>query len=874
MQSDHTLPRWIHHLLTKMIPHETREGAIQDFEDGFLDQAVHQNRLSALYWIYRQILIMTFPIMQEKMEWSFTMLKSYLKMAMRYMQKQKLFSAINMLCLSIGLAACIMTLLYVEFELSHNRFHNHAEQIYRVDSKVFMRTRWKSFNTVPCTVGPALVNQYPEVEEAVRMIWPGKIWVHIGERKIGETNINLTDPSFFTLFNFKVIKGNIHGALNEPGQIVISESISQKYFGEADPVGQTLMWTVEGEEEPKVFTVTAVLEDAPANSYVEYGILAAYGPEWTSSGRLSFIDDIGRSETFIRLASFVDRHLFEEKLDGFQENHYPAQIAQKRKIWLRSMISILSGYGARKNMHFYSMMAVVILAIAIFNFINLSIARSMKRYREVGVRKVFGASRQQLFVQFIGESIGFTVGGLILGLLLVLGLMDWVNAHAGIHLSIMGLLNIRFIVVALGLTLLTGFFSGWYPAVILSRQRPVAVLGGRSAYSSRSTLVLGKILVILQFTVSSYFIGTGFVMLRQIHYMGKTDIGADLEDRISIELNMPLSNSKFTSIKDQLLAKDCIVGVACASNTPTSLNSLGNVYPEPFGDASEFDVYLQGGYLNIIYCDADYLKMMNMNLLEGDGFSPGDGQPEVILNDIARHSFEEGIAVETGMVIEYHTGDEVMKSNVVVGVVADFHYAPLRWDIDPLVLTTSLPPGQEVLRYLIVKPGDGQNASGLAAIREVVNKAIPECEVSLSFMSDEWQIGIEDERQVMQIGIAIALITAIISGLGLYGLAAFMLEQRVREVGIHKVLGARANELVALIGGSYLKWILLANVVALPLGITWGKEFLSDFAYRINMNGISFLAALFSTMLILCFSVGFKLIKTSRLNPVDTLKRD
>ena len=862
------MPKNLFRMLYRMIPDETRIGALQDFEAEYRNQAAEHNRFKAGLWLWGQMVLMLPSVVADHWKRSLSMLKSYLILAIRFMKKQRLFAIINMLCLSVGLAACIFALLYIDFELSHNRFHPHAERIFRLDSRVNMGgARWKPFNVVPMSVGPALTQQFPEVEEAARMVWAGRVTVQSGERRITESDITLTDPSFFTLFNFKVRQGSVQHVFQQPGQVVISERMSLKYFGGEDPIGQTLSWMPDGAAESRVYTVAAVLEDTPVNSYVSYAFLISLEHEARHYPRLLEVDDIGNAETFVRLAVGADPLSFLEKLGDFIPRHYIASLAGKRKFQFQSILEIYSGWGAERKMSLYSMMAAVLMVVAVFNYINLSMARSIKRYREVGMRKVMGASRHQLIVQFMGESIAFALGGLALGLMIVFFLLGWINHVAGIALSPQGFLNTQFLATALGLAILTGLFSGFYPALMLSKQRPAAVLSGQGMRMKKSTFPLAKLLIMLQFAISSFFVSTTIVSMRQVGFMRQTEIGATLEDRLSITLDQPVAYSKLLSVKNQLLKLKQIDKVSCASNTPTSLHSRADIFPKPLGGRSAFDALVRGENIEVIDCDEDFISILGLKLAGEAESVQGNA---LYLNEAAVHSFDEDVVAAPGMTVQYHTGDDVMRNAVIAGIVKNFHVMSKRFQIKPLALMP-IESGDTKLKNMIVQTHAKSEASTFLAIQEVLDRLLPESQAQLAFLEDEWVEQNADEARQFNVGMGLALITALIAGLGLYGLAAFMLEQRTKEIGIRKVLGAKRSELLRLLGKTYFRWICIANGVALPVAFLYSKGFLSGFAYRISLNGVSFLGAFLFSVVLLGISIGVKVIGSARMNPVKTL---
>jgi len=867
------LPRWAACLLRRMLPRETRRGALQEFEETYAALADLRQRPHANLWLLWQLMLMWPPLFKMQMIWSLAMVKSYMKLALRFMQKQKRFTVINMFCLAVGLAACLLALLYVQHEHSYNRFHPHAERLYRVDSDVFMRSRWKSFNYVPASVGPALVEGYLEIEDAVRLAWPGSIYVSRGQKQFSETQIYLTDPSFFSMFNFKVRYGDVGRALLGQGEVVLSARMAKKYFGDADPVGETLSWTVDGETERLRYTVVAVLENAPANSGIEYGFLFSLDRDRHYFPRLREFDDIGDSVTFVRLSKDISPRDVEVKLAGFQKRHYPAAIAEKRRFHLIHLLSLYSGHGAKSRMQFFSTMALVVLAIAVFNYINLSLARALKRHREVGMRKVMGAGRRQLFLQFIGESVAFAVGGWLLAMVLVTPLTGWMNQNLGLQLPMGGVWTPFFIGSGLALAVLTGGLAGCYPAIVLSRQPPITVLQKRQTQTGRRAFTLGKVLVVLQFAVSSYFICSSLVMLRQLRYLGRSDAGVALENRLSVYMEQPLSFSRMTGLKMKLLQLKGVERVACVSRTPTSPLSMRFLYPKPFNGASEFDVQVRGDYIKALYCDADFVETLGLTVVEGRDFSPG-GSPSFLINERARTAFNAQRNIGPGSVVQVHTGDDVMKSMGIRGVVKNFHVMSRRWAMAPVVLSTEPPPESDPYRYLVVQYSDGAAGAVLQAVHHLLNREIPNLPVTVSFMTQEWQAGNAGAAREFHLGAGIALLTAVISGLGLYGLASFMLEQRLHEVGVRKVLGAGGGALVRAMGQRYLIWILLANGLALPLAFHWARRFLSDYAYRITLNGSTFMATLLLGLLLLGLTVGMKIFRTARLNPVDVLRCD
>jgi putative ABC transport system permease protein len=794
------------------------------------------------------------------------MIKNYFKIAFRNLWRHRVFSLINILGLTVGMTACFLIFLYVRFEMSYDNMHSKSDRIYRIICDIKTPTETMKPGGPSWAVGPHLtMGDFPQVEASVR-ITGDELLVRKGNVKFQELNSIYADSSFFQVFDFKLIKGNPHTCLNEPLNIVFSESAVKKYFGNSDPIGQTVLLTGDG------FTakITGVMKDIPENSTIKADMIVSmntltrkFNPglndQWGNYGNTTYVmlRPGANPETFTKqLPAFL------EKMNGTemkQLNMYPTLMLEKfRDVYLRSTRDD-SKTGNIKNVYIFSIVAVFILLIACFNFINLTTARSSERAKEVGIRKVVGAGRQQLTRQFIGESVLVCLIAFILTLATAALLLPSFNMLAGKTLSPGIFSNGGFIAILFLASIGIGLLAGLYPALVLSSFKPVSVLKGRFSTGTKGIL-LRKILVVSQFTISIALIISTIVVYLQMNFMRNQDLGFSKDQEMIINSNGdPAKDAFMTAVR----TLPNIKSVSMSSSVPGGGN-MG-----AYSQIQNAKGDMQIANLDLYFVDFDYLKQYNIKMAAGRMFSRDfmtDTTQSMILNESAVKNFG------------YHSPEDAVGRNFdqwgrkgkIIGVMKDFHFKSLQQEIKPLSMRIE-PNGCSLISIKV----SGNNLPGtISSIESKWNTLIPARPFSYFFLDEFFDKQYKSEQRFGKLFLNFAILAIIISCLGLLGLASYSTMQRTREIGIRKVLGATVTNIVNLLSKDFLRLVLVAIVIASPVAYFSMDKWLKDFAYRIPISWWIFVIAAVTATFIAVLTVSFQAIKAAVSNPVISLRSE
>ncbi|HSZ32660.1 MAG TPA: ABC transporter permease [Puia sp.] len=793
------------------------------------------------------------------------MLKNYFKIAFRNLWRHRVFSLINILGLTVGLTACFLIFLYVRFELSYDKFHSKGDRIYRIICDIKTPTETMKPGGPSWAVGPHLMGGFPEVEAAVRTT-DDELLVRKGNVKFQEKNSLWADSSFFEMFDFKLIKGNPHTALNEPLSIVFSESAVKKYFGDKDPVGQTVLLTGDG------FTakITGVMKDIPENSMIKADMIVSMN---TLTRKLNpgLNDQWGNygNRTYVLLKPGTNPVFFQKQIPAFLEkmngtemkqlNMYPTLMLEKfPEAYLHSERND-SNSGSIKNVYIFSIVAAFILLIACFNFVNLTTARSAERAKEVGIRKVVGAGRQQLTWQFIGESVLICVIAFLLTLGIAAILLPSFNILAGKTLANGIFENMRFIGLLFLASLGIGLLAGLYPALVLSSFKPIMVLKGRFTTGTKGIL-LRKGLVISQFTISIALIISTIIVFLQMQFMRSQDLGFSKDQEMVINSNGDPARDAFMHAVQGL---PNVKSVSMSSSVPGG----GNMGAYSKIQNAKGDMQIAN--LDLYFVDFDYLKQYDMKMVAGRMFSRDfmtDTTTAMVLNESAAKLFG------------YRTPQEAVgrdfnqwgRQGKIIGIVKDFHFKSLQTEIKPLSMRIE-PNGCSLIS---VKVSQNNLPTTISAIENKWNTLIPARPFSYFFLDEHFDEQYRSEQRFGKLFLNFSILAIIISCLGLLGLASYSTMQRTREIGIRKVLGATVSNIVNLLSKDFLKLVIVAIVIASPIAWFAMHKWLQDFAYRIPISWWVFAVAAVAAALIAVLTVSFQAIKAAVSNPVISLRSE
>jgi putative ABC transport system permease protein len=811
--------------------------------------------------------------------WRIAMLKNYVKIAVRNFMKHRLYSFINVFGLAIGLAACLMIYLWVQDELSYDRFHRNADRIYRVERLVNFRDIHGQVPITSPAYGPGMVSDYPEITNFVRVL-RNELSVKDHRNVVRKQDVIFTDNTVFEVFDFDLEEGDTGNALIQPLSVVLTRENARKYLGTEDVVGKSLI--IEWNEQFMDFRISGILKEVPHNSHVRFGMLLSISslPEDMLNNWLSnFI------YTYILVDEGVAVEDLEKKFPDLLTKHMAAaavailgpeaDINDIFKIKLKSLLDIhlhpsdqfeIEPQGSLTSIYIFSASAVLILLIACINFMNLSTARANKRAREVGLRKTIGAYRVQLWGQFLGESLLMAFSALVIAVMLILVFLPVFNAISGKTLSGFMLYRSGNWLSLIAITLITGLAAGLYPALYLTAFEPVVVLKG-SAVSGTGKSILRRITAVVQFVISIALIIGTLTIYSQMFYIRNRSLGFDKENVAIVSAESRAVQQNVEAFRNALKADTRIVSVASSSHSPVSDAFSDTIFRRDGTD----DVF------NMIYIhtDFDFTDTYRLNVIHGRSYSRDfgtDAEGAVLLNQAAAEEMgydpEEAVGKKLYMLRNILGDQEEYRELTIVGIVENFHFKTLHMKIEPLVLIC--PPEFNSIIAVRMMPGDVRRTVGF--IQQKWEEVFPDEQFDYSFLDNRLNLMYESEGRMRDIFLIFSILSIFVACLGLFGLAAFTAEERTKEIGIRKTLGASSSNIVLLLSREFIKWVLLANIVAWPLAYYGMNRWLQNFAYRIDIGIWIFLLSAAITLVVALITAGLQSVKAALANPVDSLK--
>lgn len=794
------------------------------------------------------------------------MIKNYLKVAFRKLWSHKAFSLINILGLAIGMTACFLIYLYVSFELSYDRFHTKADRIYRVVADIKTPTEVINASVPAWAVPPNAKDEFPEIEAFSRVLTGENLLIRKGDVKFQESNAAWADSSLFNMFDFPLLQGNKNTALKEPFSVVFSETAAKKYFGNANPIGQTLL--VTGDALPA--KVTGVMKDIPENSQIKADVILSMTTitQNFAKGIDSQWGNYGPS-AYLLLKAGVNAKNIEAKFPGFLERRngtemkksqmYPTLFLEPlRDVYLRSTRDG-SKTGNITNVYVFSIVALFILLIACINFINLTTARATERAKEVGIRKVAGAGKSQLIGQFIGESVILCVVAFLLTVLFSVLLLPAFNQLAGKTISTGIFQNGRYLAMLFAASIGIGLLAGIYPALVLTSFKPVVVLKGRFATGTKGIL-LRKGLVVAQFTISIALIIATIVVYNQMMYMRNQDLGFSKDQMLILDTN---------GDKGKEALRQSLAGLPNVKATATSSSVPGGGNPGAYSEIENTKGDLQIANLDLYFVDFDYIPLFKIKMVAGRPFSRDfmtDTTQAMVLNEAAVKMFGYASAEQAIGKRFKQWGRE----GKIVGVMKDFHFRGLQEPIKPLSMRIEVNNSN----LIAVNLAAANVPATLAAIENKWKEYIPNRPFSYYFLDEFFDKQYRGEERFGKLFLNFAVLAIIISCLGLLGLASYSTVQRTKEIGIRKVLGASVSGIVNLLSIDFLKLVSISFVIAAPLAWYFMHNWLQDFAYHTNITASVFVLAGLCAFAIAIFTVSFQAIKAAIANPVKSLRTE
>jgi putative ABC transport system permease protein len=797
------------------------------------------------------------------------MLKNYFKIAFRNLLRNKTFAAINITGLATGLTCCLLMVLYMQHELSYDKFQKNSDRIARVIMEYkFGAGELSKGNYTSTKVFPAFKENFPEVEDGVRMSGTSRV-VKYGDKLFNEKNFLFADSTFFHVFSFKLLRGSPAEVLKAPNMVVVTASMAKKYFGNEDPVGKTLLLGSSQDN----YLVTGVTEDCPSNSQIKFDFLASFStlgqPQTETYFNANFTTYLllKNKESIASLQSKIGPFMKKEVSTGYDPGTYiNFELEPYTRVHLYSKFD---GFEPNSNItyiYIIAAIALLILVIACFTYINLSTARSTERAKEVGIRKVSGAFGKQVFWQFITESFLVTCIALVLSYGLTAILLPAFNMLTDKNLSASLLFQPEVTGIAFAIILVIAFLAGSYPALILSKFQPVKVLKG-AFKNTGSGVLLRKSLIVFQFSISVFLIVATMIIQQQLKYIQNKKLGYDREHVLVMNIDQKMID-KIDLIKTELKTNTDILAVSKAQSTPVTI----------LGGYSMNSAEQAGKEMNVRACpvDDEYIKVNNLQLIAGTDLSKQDiidasnddytkSYYHYILNEsaVATLGWKPQEAIGKKMFLGSHRPGEVK------AVVKDFHFASLHNPVEPLVL---FPGGWG--NYLLVKATGNNLAGTISFIQKKWKELAPQRPFEYRFMEDEFNKLYASELRTGKVFNIFSAIAILLACIGLFGLSAYSIRQRIKEIGVRKVLGAPVFNIALLLSGSFLKLVFVAFVIASPLAWWAMNKWLQDFEYRISITWWMFAVAGIAALLIALITVSFQAIKAALANPVKSLRTE
>lgn len=788
------------------------------------------------------------------------MIKNFFLTALRNISRNKVFTVINITGLAIGLAASLLILLWIQDELSFERYNVKAENIYRVEEDQNYSGEIYHVTVTPHPSGPEWKEKIPEIKEQTRISWLPRLLFRNGDKAFFESAIVGADSGIFNIFTFPFLYGDPSDALRNPNSIVLTEKLAKKYFGNENPVGK--VFSVENKHQ---LTVSGVMKDLPGNSIFRFEGLIPYSflkqngassDEWGSNSIL----------TFVLLEKGADINAVNKKLTDVVLEHIPQTrttyvLFPLLDIHLHEQFGFKHSNGSILVLYIFTIIALFILLIASINFINLSTAKAASRAKEIGIRKVSGADQKTMIIQFMLESMIMVIIAMVFSFIIVGLLLNTFNNISGKHFILDDLFHWKFILSFIAVGLAAGLFSGFYPALYLSSFKPAAVLKGE-IMQGKGGARLRKGLVILQFSLSVLIAVSATFMYLQVKYMLNKNLGFDKENLIAIPMSERMKKGYY-SLKSDLSSETLIEGVTATMSHPVHMgsNSGGASW-----DGKDPDKEVLIGMNAVEY---DYMKTMKIDLVSGRDFSrdfQGDKARDTLGNFMVNEEVGKLMNIDDPIGRNFNF---IGLHGTIVGVMKNFHFKGADQPIEPMAFALA---DTSYLNFILVRLKPGQTKEALAVVESAWNKAIPDFPLQYTFIDQDYENLFRTEMRLSELLKYFTILAIIIACLGLYGLSSYSTVRRTNEIGIRKIMGADSHDVILTMIKEFLGPILISLVIALPLGWIIVEKLLRQFPYRIEINALVFLAIGISALLIAIFTVGYQAFRATRVNPAEALK--
>ncbi|MCK5145218.1 ABC transporter permease [bacterium] len=839
------LARW---LLTRLAVKRNSLSLIGDMYEEYAVCISHQRWIQRQQWLFTEIMLPLISFLRNHFLWRRGMLSNYFKISFRNLKRSPGYTTINIVGLAVGMAACMLIFLWVQDELSFDRFHQHHKQIYRIIQH--RDGGWSS--STPFSLPRTLKKDFPEIEQVSRFR-NQSAYVKYDDKAFYE-EIGFIDPDFIDMFSFSILSGNKETPIETESQVIITQSAAIKYFGQDDPIGQVL--NLDNDTD---VTVTAVVQDPPKNSSMQFTILTNF----KAVGQRMDLSWWTGCNAYVRLSEQSIPADVIQKIDGttmkYDQRIKNNQINESLQPLTRMHLYGLNKLGPILYVVLFSIIAAVVLIIACINFINLSTAQASKRAREIGLRKTVGASRGSIVRQLYGETLVLSFLAFFIAIIMVAICLPGFNQMAAKEITLLDAGKLPVLLGLFTIALLTGLVSGSYPALLLSRYRPIQVLRDGASKGARNPR-LRRILVIFQFTAAIILISSTLIIQRQMHYVQNKDLGFQKTDIVRLNINNTL-RPNLESFKNRLRQNTTIVSVTSANTTPNQIRNINPFYWEGRSpDESET--------LNFTTVDHDYFKTFGLEMAEGRAFakefaSDSDREnPGYIINEAAvAHT---GLTDPIGKMFSIWNAE-----GRVVGVVKDFHSRSLHDVIKPVIFLCSN-NWQHYWVFISIDPS--QRREAMTAIESTWDEMAPDYPCDMEFLEDIDRERYAEDGRIASLFNAFTYLAIFISCLGLLGLAAFLAEQRTKEIGIRKALGASTFNISQLMSREFILLLGISNLLSWPVAWFAMQRMMTAWAYRETIAWWIFAGSGAIAILIALATVSYQSIKAARSNPVDALK--
>ena len=792
------------------------------------------------------------------------MIRNYFLIAFRSLRKHLSYSLINVFGLSLGLATCLLLVTWIKHELSYDKFHEKADRIYRGCLEYSFGGQTSKTPVSPTALLPAMEKNFAEVETGVRIYnasaYNGFILKH-DDKLFQENGFVYADSTFFRVFSFALLKGNPDKVLTEPNSVILTRAMAKKYFNSEDVVGKTILVNNNTE-----YSITGLMEDAPTNSTVKFDFIASFSSLpasretiWWTANYETYI--VLRPETGIAALANKTNELVKKEVaseltnpgDYVKYNFFPM-----KDIYLHSGLKSDVQY-----IYIFGSIALLVLFIACINYINLATARAADRAKEVGIRKVVGALRQQLFFQFISESVIITFIALVVAFFLAKINLPLFNQITGKQFDSSLFFQPQFLFVSAAAAIIIAILAGAYPAFAITAFKPVRVLKGNFKTSGKG-IWLRQSLVVTQFSISIILIIGTIVVLNQLSFIQNKKLGYSKDNVVIIPMDQQ-TKKVYNELKTEILRSGVAAQVARAIESPAQIR--GGYSLKLPGASNQIGLMVTANAV-----DPSFIPALDMEIIAGRNFTEND-YIRMEKDTVCSFILNESTLQQLGLTNENAIGSPIDMNNrkgEIVGVVKDFHFAPMQQKIEPLILFTE----SYQLSTIFVKLKEGNTHEQIARLKSISNSVTPHRPFEYTFLDQQYSAMYANEERMSIVSTTFATLTIIIACLGLFGLVSFSAAQKTKEIGIRKVMGATASGIVLLITKDFTKLVILAIVIAIPVAYWMMQQWLNDFAYRTELSVWPFVSAALLAIVIAFGTASFQAIRAALINPVDTLRSE